>query len=711
MELLTGEKIRHFEIVERINGDDMAAVYKAVDESGSPLAIKVLFPTLKLTDNALQSFSSEAKVLTGLQHPNIIRMIDYGGYKSSPFIVMPYLPGGTIKEKITGPISWRTAVKTIKPVAEAVAYAHSKDVIHRGIKPTNILLTESGVPILSDFGIMNRSAGETALNQVANRIPYYFALEYLFDGVVFQSDIYGLGIVLYEMVTGCRPFIGEKSDDNQYKPFIEPLDSPRSIIPDLPEGVEYVICKALAEVTENRHQTAQEFISDLEDLLQDEAGHEGNFSNVVQSVSVLATINQKAEKQLDENWKPEIPEHSDSGIASKTSEQQPLVIAAEQEAPEKPEQIVPITASQTPAKLKKENIVKQDIPEKPEPGVLSTADNQSEEKPTGFIAEQEKPEKPEPGVLRTADNQPEEKATGFIDEQKKPEKLKQDVPISAGKSQEEKGSSVIMKQEITEKPEQIVPSKQVFKIGRSTRLVMMRIPAGEFIMGSGEKEFGLVDPDEQPEHMVHLSEFHISKYPITHEQYAVFLSSKRYPFPSHWRTGQIPLNSEKYPIVNVSWVDAMAFCEWLSRELKCLFRLPTEAEWEKAARGLNARRYPWGDQWNTRFLNSEETRLGRTSPVDQFSPEGDSVYGVSDMLGNVWEWCLDWYDPDYYTKCADRQVANPQGPRKGTQKSLRGGSYMGGRRIARCACRYRDVREVISHLYGFRIAMIRGPKS
>jgi formylglycine-generating enzyme required for sulfatase activity len=140
----------------------------------------------------------------------------------------------------------------------------------------------------------------------------------------------------------------------------------------------------------------------------------------------------------------------------------------------------------------------------------------------------------------------------------------------------------------------------------------------------------------------------------------------------------------------VAWDDAVAFCRWLTRATSRTFRLPTEAEWEKAARGTDGRVYPWGNGWDPARLNCQTSPAaapGATSPVGRYSPLGDSPYGAADMSGNVWEWCADWFDAQTYARRAARPVRDPQGPATGPGYVARGGAFNTSAKQVRCAHR------------------------
>src|SRR5260221_10099656 len=155
----------------------------------------------------------------------------------------------------------------------------------------------------------------------------------------------------------------------------------------------------------------------------------------------------------------------------------------------------------------------------------------------------------------------------------------------------------------------------------------------------------LADPQankaEQPQHQVRLSEYYIGTDPITNAQYAAFAAA------THREVAPAPPGQENFPVVNVAWDDAAALCQWLSRITGRNFRLPTEAEWEKAARGQEGSRFPWGNAPDPAQLNGDN-RYGGPTPVGRFSPLGDSPYGAADMLGNVWGGGSGWFDPPPY---------------------------------------------------------------
>jgi len=222
---------------------------------------------------------------------------------------------------------------------------------------------------------------------------------------------------------------------------------------------------------------------------------------------------------------------------------------------------------------------------------------------------------------------------------------------------------------------------------------MVSIPAGEFTMGSQDG-----DADERPAHKVYVDSFSIDVYEVTVGQYAEFLRSGEVRAPLDWKTINQSAN-QKRPVANVDWADAVAYCKWAGK------RLPTEAEWEKAARGTDGRIYPWGNDPPTP-LHANYGKMGSHDYETLASvgtlEAGKSPYGIYDMAGNVWEWVSDWYDNDYYKNSPQQ---NPGGPSMGGFKVIRGGSWTSSPRNLRSADRYWDPPSFRSLYFpGFRCA-------
>jgi formylglycine-generating enzyme required for sulfatase activity len=200
--------------------------------------------------------------------------------------------------------------------------------------------------------------------------------------------------------------------------------------------------------------------------------------------------------------------------------------------------------------------------------------------------------------------------------------------------------------------------------------VMVWVPAGSFLMGSKEENAS----DETPQRSVQISGMWIYKTEVTVAQYKVFCATTKREFP------KLPAQSaaDNFPIVLITWHDAIAYSKWAGANL------PTEAEWEKSARGTDGRTYPWGNVWDATRCNTADAGPRRTVTVGSY-PNGSSLYGCLDMIGNVWEWCADWYGEAYYKKPL---IENPTGPNEGNRRVIRGASWLSTESwFSRCSLR------------------------
>lgn len=243
--------------------------------------------------------------------------------------------------------------------------------------------------------------------------------------------------------------------------------------------------------------------------------------------------------------------------------------------------------------------------------------------------------------------------------------------------------------------------------------VMVYIPVGEFIMGTSDEQIDVLIGrfpglrrswfnSEKPQHTVYLDGYWIYKHEVTVAQYRQFCQETGHrmpptPFPSTGEEKGVGWEDD-HPIVNVNYNDAIAYSQWAGVEL------PTEAQWEKAGRGIDGRLWPWGSEWDSSKCNSVDS-VGKTTSVGRY-PLGASPYGVMDMAGNVWEWCADWYDDNYYRKAPSH---NPPGPARGTWRVLRGGSWRYVPSSVRVANRYRASPVSSSPSMGFRCSSLGSP--
>jgi formylglycine-generating enzyme required for sulfatase activity len=226
------------------------------------------------------------------------------------------------------------------------------------------------------------------------------------------------------------------------------------------------------------------------------------------------------------------------------------------------------------------------------------------------------------------------------------------------------------------------------------------IPAGSYLIGCDKGS-----AKHHPQHTLHVETFYIDRYPVTNQEYKQFIDETGYPVPHYnvdwcdsrgynWdpETRTFPEGKARHPVVLVTWEDALAYARWASK------RLPSEVEWECAARGPDGRVWPWNDKADVGRSNTREAGAGGTTRVDLYTPQGDSPYGVGDMIGNVWEWTSSLFRPYPYDACDGREDLSAPGWRV-----LRGGSWFNDLYTARCYARL-DGDFIFYNNVGFRCA-------
>lgn len=628
MNNLTGQSLGRYHILEPLGEGGMATVYKAYDTRlETDVAVKFI-RTDVLPQNAvertLKRFEREAKSLARLTHPNIVKVTDYGEHDGAPYLVLVYLPGGTLKNRMGSPMPWREAIRLLLPIANALEYAHEHKVVHRDVKPANILLTENGQPMLTDFGIakiLEMEEGHTLTGTgMGVGTPEYMSPEQgMGREVDGRADIYSMGIILYELITGRKPYTADTPMAVVVKHMTDPLPRPHQYVRDIPEDVEKVLIKSLAKDPANRYPDAGAFASALEKLLVGE-------SKSIRSTPVLA------EKK---NIEPDL-ETRDIYLTEESAETSKQIGKKVNQAGEEPSK-------------------RQDR--------SSTAGNSKWFWGLGGIA-----------------------VAIFLFF------LGQNI---AGRTTKPVEATAVTT-EATMPVNTVTPGFEIGStmVGRDG-MTLVFVPAGEFEMGS---ELG--NGNEKPVHTVNLNAYWIDRTEVTNKQYAACVAdggcappteNKSYLHSTYYGNTEY----DDYPVIYVDWNKAQAYCAWAGR------RLPTEAEWEKAARGTDGRIYPWGNTPPSEQLVNYGMNAGDTTKAGAL-PSGASIYGALNMAGNVWEWVSDWYDKDYYQVSP---AENPRGPGSGDGRVLRSGSWVSKIENIYSASRLSDDPSSSKNIYGFRCAI------
>jgi tRNA A-37 threonylcarbamoyl transferase component Bud32 len=268
MNTWSGQTIGSYQIADEIGQGGMAIVYRAYQTQLERwVAVKIMHTTEASDREFLARFRREARAIAALRHPNILTIYDYGEEHGIAYIVMELVPGGTLKARLTGqPMEWPDAAMLVLPVGRALAYAHSEGIIHRDVKPANVLLARSDWPMLADFGLVKLVGHQRGITRpgVSIGTPAYFSPEQAAgDDVDHRSDIYSLGIVLYQLLTGRLPFEASSPIEMMLQRLHELPIPPRRFNSRITAQLEAIIMRALARDLEARHPTMEALVNDL----------------------------------------------------------------------------------------------------------------------------------------------------------------------------------------------------------------------------------------------------------------------------------------------------------------------------------------------------------------------------------------------------------------------------------------------------------------
>lgn len=670
MSLLIGKTLAsRYRLEEFIGRGGMAEVYKVWDAQRSTfLAMKVLNEDLAIDRVFLRRFQREAQTLAKLQHPRIVRFYGLEQVGPQAFMLLDYIEGKSLKRLIfdqDGPVPFEYIETIFRSICTALQYAHTEGLVHCDMKPGNVMINRTGDVLVMDFGI-SRMADAATATMVGMGTPAYMAPEQArgLDPVP-QTDIYALGIMLFEMLTGGeRPFTGESAETTgstservRWEQINLDAPSPRQWNPKVTPELETIIFKCLAKRPKDRYQTPLEFLNDLQHALVR--------MGVAATERVFVSVSDFDESEsVTELVSP--PPLYDKPISKPVTKQPwfwPLigvgVVALGALLFSGNGKTDPLAVTQTALAIQQTQTALAFVPPQAGTSVPAETPKLNTLTPSVFPTQtftQEPVEQP----IHTFTSEPIEPST--------------QTPL----------------------PTRGIGSTQ---ISSQDSMVQVYVPDGDFLMGAVESDPFAVD-DEFPAHSVYLDAYWIDQTEVTNAMYANFVEAIGYRTQAEkigwswdfdgswqqtsgadWRHPYGPSTSiqglSEHPVLRVSWDDAYAYCSWAGR------RLPTEAEWEKAARGTDGQMFPWGNSEPSAGLLNFDKNLGSAMSVGSY-PSGVSQYGALDMSGNVWEWVSDWYQKGYYSSSPG---SNPQGPPTGDGRGMRGGSWLSDRAWVRSSFR------------------------
>lgn len=601
-----GDMIGHifdgkYRIGAKIGEGGMGMVYKATRLAiGDSVAVKVLHADLVAKEGAVKRFRREAQAAARLKHPNAVSIHDFGvSGDGLVYLVMEVVEGQSLRSiiKEQGPLLPPVAADLISQVCAALDEAHHQNIVHRDLKPDNIIVAKPNgvlrVKVL-DFGIAklsDLSAGTDHLTETGMVVgtPHYMSPEQcLGEEIDGRSDIYSLGIVLYEILTGALPFNSATPTSIIVQHVTQIPLSLCAINMNISPAVESVVLRTLEKRRDARPQSAMALAREFS-----AAVNSGRFA---QPLTYAQTV-------------MNAPRPTSTQRASAATGLAPMGVSATPTGGS--EVAMPITPMSLP----------------------------------GYVAPAAKSHNRFMALLVAASlialiavvawfllaheaAHHDEHNHGAEDDKRQ----------SNGKA----GAGNLPARNMPQAP-------------------MVHVAGEEFLMGSdtgGEYE--------HPQHTATVKPFFIDRHEVTCQEYAAFIQDTGHPAPAGWVHKRPPENAKEYPVTGITWDDANAYSTWAGK------RLPTEEEWEFAARGTDGRRYPWGNEWkrNVANLGAATGDQARPAVVEEHS-DGASPFGAYDMAGNVWEWTAS--DLTAYPG-----GQSPPGTRDG-HKVVRGGSFKSGK--------------------------------
>jgi formylglycine-generating enzyme required for sulfatase activity/serine/threonine protein kinase len=723
--MLSIDEILHerYRIKRRIGYGGMGTVYEAEDRIrfGKKVALKEILidltdaPTPERQELLKNAFEYEAKILTKLDHEAFPQVIDYFTEKDGQYLVMELVDGEDLHKRLgktQNILTQKEILNFAEQLLEALIYLHALNppIIHRDIKPQNLRITSRGKIKLLDFGIakgfdvqVNNAVNNQQTFLAASREyspfeqllrvldkPFLLTLKSLhgekIEKTLEQSadattDIYALGATLYHLFTNSRPVTAVSRTLEIWRGNADPLPNPCEINPSISPEISAWLLKAMEVERENRFATALEMQEALREAISSEK---------------LREEAAERQKRLDEQEeikkeREEINKARESFEQSRRNHQKEIEERKHQEEIEKKrlQKLEERTDKDNKRILEQEKQNVVDIESAVTyPFTLQPPVDENHVTDSSYTA-------PVSNTLETTG------LTGDVyfdaanfNSSKQQEELPAESSNIAGKPKAIRTNKIFWitggvaalllclgaitgliflkrgsyfavtnsntgKANLTNSPQDIIKENTAQKLPDTIPAspnAMAYIPGGEFIMGRDDG----INESERPAHKVTVEPFFMDVYETTNEEYAEFVKATGRKPPQNWKNGNYPYGQAKFPVAGVNWEDAAAYADWAGK------RLPTEEEWEFAARGTTGFLYPWGNDWNQANANADNTN-GTFAEVGKF--KGVSPFGLYDMVGNAAEWTASDFKDYLNGKVTDASRGRTK------LKTIRGGSY------------------------------------
>jgi serine/threonine protein kinase len=636
-----------YRIVRELGRGGMGTVYEALDQRVNCIV------ALKETgtgggEEARRAFEREASLLGNLRHSALPKVTDYFTERDGDFLVMEFIPGYDLEELIESRDSAFPQTQVLRWADEllrVLEYLHKQDppILHRDIKPSNLKLTRQGELFLLDFGLAKGAVGQMSTlatsRSVRGYTPVYASLEQIHGyGTDARSDIYSLGATLYHLITGVAPVDAPRRFHVIEEEEPDPLARIEKLNPQASKHVSDVIHQAMAVNRKQRQASAAEMRNALRN-----AAEEDERSSAEEEYARAEARRRARNLKREEGSTAPLPRAVPPPLETERGEEKPAPPPIPPTALDptvgpsetKAEASSPAPPIQTPIQTPPIQTMVAPPPEKVAE-VPATATNRS------YASFDEPVAKKNYTMLIVAAAVVVGLVVGLIVW----------MMMTSGSTRETAGISTSSQPaSSTSSTSSTSPTSSMNKPTAPEGMVY--VPGGTFMMG---RDNG-ADEAEQPEHQVNVKPFFIDQYEVVVDQYET------------WRQGTHVTSSElRPPATGVNWDNASGYCKAIGK------RLPTEEEWEFAARGTDGRVYPWGNNWQDAVANAAG-QSKRTSDVGVYK-NGSSPFGAYDMIGNVWEWT----SSDFRAYPGGRLPASV--PSGGDLKVIRGGSYESTRAYA-----------------------------